>query len=57
MLRTFWAILRISMIEMTAYRTNLIIWSIIDSVFPLSMIFVWLSVYHGQHTVGGLTES
>ncbi|MBI4185858.1 ABC-2 family transporter protein [Candidatus Berkelbacteria bacterium] len=57
MLRTAWALLRLSLLEMTAYRTNLIIWSIIDAIFPLAMIFVWLTIYHGQATVGGLTQS
>lgn len=57
MLQTIWAVMRISLTEMTAYHTNLVIWSIIDAITPLAMIFVWLAVYHGQSTVGGLSES
>ncbi len=57
MFRTVWAVLRISLVEMTAYRTNLVIWSIIDAIFPLAMIVVWLTVYQGQTLVGDLTQS
>lgn len=57
MLKTAWAMLRISLVEMTAYRSNVLIWAIIDAIFPLAVMVVWLTVYHGQATVGGLTES
>ena len=57
MFRTLIATVKIQFLEMTAYRSSVLIWSVTDAIYPLSFIVIWLLVYQGQSTVGGLNES
>lgn len=47
---------RIIFLDIFAYRSVLLFWAVFDALYPLSLIFFWLTVYGGQSTVAGLTQ-
>jgi ABC-2 type transport system permease protein len=57
MLNRYLAILRITWVDSLAYRTEAIIWMLVDASPLVVMVYLWRSIYAGQGTVAGFDLS
>ena len=51
------AILRISWQDALAYRSEAIIWMLVDASPLLVMVYLWRAIYAGRETIAGLDLS
>lgn len=53
MLNRYLAILRITWVDSLAYRTEAIIWMLVDASPLVVMVYLWRSIYAGQASIAG----
>jgi ABC-2 type transport system permease protein len=53
MLNRYLAIVRITWVDSLAYRTEAIIWMLVDASPLLVMVYLWRSIYTGQASIAG----